>query len=209
MARNAVRWGDRGQATVEHVGLTLIIALLLAACAAWAVREVHPPDHVADVIGKVAAPLDDLAGRLGVPGIPAAPSSGAGQAENGQPSVVRRAWDAFLSWGTLNVDGEGQALGGFIDEVRSQVSNALHDPLGTGARILGMVRGSPAPMPDVDQSAPTGPGVVGYLFDIGKRPLRDTFLHMSRVAGHWAFDWVITRGARWLRLRLPEQVTGP
>jgi len=209
MARNAVRWGDRGQATVEHVGLTLIIALLLAACAAWAVREVHPPDHVPDVIGKVAAPLDDLAGRLGVPGITAAPSSGAGQAEHGQRSVVRRAWDAFLSWGTLNVDGEGQALGGFIDEVRSQVSNALHDPLGTGARILGMVRGSPAPMPDADQSAPTGPGVVGYLFDIGKRPLRDTFLHMSRVAGHWAFDWVIARGARWLRLRLPEQVTGP
>jgi hypothetical protein len=51
--------------------------------------------------------------------------------------------------------------------------------------------------------------VVGYLFDIGKRPLRETFLHMSLVAGHWAFDWAVARGARWLRLRLPEYVTGP
>lgn len=209
MVRTHARWRDRGQATVEHVGLTLIIALLLAACAAWAVHEVRPPAHVPDVIGKVAAPLDDLAARLGVPGVSAAPSSGAGRVENGQPGVIRRAWNAFVSWGTLNVDGEGQALGGFIDELRSQVSNALRDPLGTGARILGMVRGAPAPMPEVDESAPTGPGVVGYLFDIGKRPLRETFLHMSRVAGHWAFDWVVARGARWLRLRLPEYVTGP
>ena len=105
--------------------------------------------------------------------------------------------------------GEGQALGGAIDEVRSQVSDALHDPLGTGARILGMVRGSPVPMPQANPSAPQGPGVVGYLFDIGKRPFRDTFLHMSRLAGHWAVDWMIARGARWLRLRLPQYVTGP
>ena len=209
MVRTAGRWGERGQATVEHVGLTLVVALLLAACAAWAVHEIRPPDHVPDVIGRVAAPLDDLAGRLAVPGAGAAPADGNRHTEAGRPGMLHRAWDAFLSWGSLNVDGEVQALGGALDEVKSQVGDALRDPVGTGARLLAMLRGSPAPMQQADPSAPAGPGVVGYLFDIGKRPLRDTFLHMSRLAGHWAVDWAIARGARWLRLRLPAYVTGP
>ena len=209
MERTAGRWGERGQATVEHVGLTLLLALLLAACAAWAVHEIRPPDHVPDVIGRVAAPLDDLAARLAVPGAGASPAGGNRHAETGQPGMLHRAWNAFLSWGSLNVDGEVQALGGALDEVRSQVGDALRDPLGTGARLLGMLRGAPAPMQQADPSAPQGPGVVGYLFDIGKRPLRDTFLHMLRLAGHWAVDWAIARGARWMRLRLPAYVTGP
>lgn len=209
MVRQRSGWGERGQATVEHVGLTLVLALVLAACATWAVQSMQPPDHLPDVIGQVAAPLDDLAGHLGV----RVPTPGTAPAEPGpgvdRPGLLHRAWNAFVSWGTLNVDGEVQALGGAIDEVRSQVSNAVHDPLGTGARILGMVRGSPVPMPQADPGASEGPGVVGYLYEIGKRPFRETFLHMSRLAGHWAVDWMIARGARWLRLRLPTYVTGP
>ena len=209
MVRTRGRWGERGQATVEHVGLTLVVALLLAACAAWAVNEMRPPDHLPDVIGQVAAPLDHLAGRLGEPVVGTAVRTGPGHAETGRPGVLRRAWNAFLSWGSLNVDGEVQALGGAVDEVRSQVGEALRDPLGTGARLLGMLRGSPVPMQQADPRSREEPGVLAYLYDIGKRPLSETFLHMSRLAGHWAVDWAIARGARWLRLRLPAYLTGP
>lgn len=201
-------WDERGQATVEHVGLTLIVALLLAACAAWVAQEMRPPARLPDVIGRVAAPLEGLDVHGAVPHGGPPPYMRVPPSRQGQPGMLHSAWDAFLAWGTLNVDGELQAAGGFVDEVRARAEQAVRDPLGTGARILGMLRGVPMPAPPSAGDDPDEPGVMGYLFDAGKRPFRDTFLHMSRVAGRWAADWLITRGAKWLRTRLPSAVTG-
>lgn len=207
MVRATSGWGERGQATVEHVGLTLVVALLLAACAAWMVQEVRPPDRLPDVIGQVAAPLDGLDVRGAVPTGGPPPNLRVPESRRGQPGMLHSAWDAVVAWGMLNVDGEVQAAGGFIDELRSQVDTAIHDPLGTGSRILGLLRGTPSVSPPAADGPADEPGVLGYLFDIGKRPARDTFLHMSRVAGHWAAQWLVTRGARWVGTRLPGLLT--
>lgn len=203
MVRATSGWGERGQATVEHVGLTLVVALLLAACAAWVVQEVRPPDHLPDVIGQVAAPLEalDVRGVAPTGGLP--PNLRVPESRRGEPGMLHSAWDAVVGWGLLNVDGEVQAARGFADEVRTQVQDAIRDPLGTGSRILGLLRGTPplAPPPATEPS--DEPGLVGYLFDAGKRPFRDTFLRMSREVGHWAAQWMAARGVRWLGTRIP------
>jgi len=193
MVGTAARWRERGQATVEHVGITIVVALMFVACTAWAIQHAGAPARLPDVIGRVAAPLDS--GTSAAPGaVPVLPP---------QTGLVRRALDGARSWGLLNVDGERQALAGALDEVRSQLDGAIHDPLGTGVRILGMARGLPTALLQRDGGASDAPGLFRYLLDAGTRPFRDTFLHVSRLAGHWAVDWVLARGARWLRLAGP------
>ncbi len=64
---------------MEGVAITMVIALLLAATAAWLVNTTHPPGAPPDAIGRVAQPLGDafdlrlweapaLPPYLGVPG---------------------------------------------------------------------------------------------------------------------------------------------
>ena len=51
------RRAQGGQATVETVGVTVMVALLLAAVSAWLVREVRPPARAPAFIEAVATPL--------------------------------------------------------------------------------------------------------------------------------------------------------
>jgi hypothetical protein len=51
------RGAQRGQATVETVGVAVMVALLLTATAAWLVREVRPPDRPPAFIEAVSKPL--------------------------------------------------------------------------------------------------------------------------------------------------------
>lgn len=50
------RWSS-GQATLEHVGLVLVVALMFGALGTWAVRGFQPPDAPPPVIERVSAPL--------------------------------------------------------------------------------------------------------------------------------------------------------
>jgi hypothetical protein len=51
------RVGQRGQATVETVGVTVLVALLLAGTSAWLVRAVHPPERPPAFVEAVSKPL--------------------------------------------------------------------------------------------------------------------------------------------------------
>ncbi|MGE0026732.1 MAG: hypothetical protein AB7O78_02030 [Thermoleophilia bacterium] len=55
---------QRGQAAVESVGVTVAIALLVAALAAWMAGNVRPAGAPPDVIGHVADPLGLTARRV-------------------------------------------------------------------------------------------------------------------------------------------------
>lgn len=55
---------QRGQAAVESVGVTVAIALLVAALAVWMAGNVRPAEGPPDVIGHVADPLGFTAGRV-------------------------------------------------------------------------------------------------------------------------------------------------
>lgn len=61
-----VRTG-RGQAAVESVGVTVAIALLVAALAVWMAGNVRPTGPPPDVVGRVADPLGLSAPRLAQP----------------------------------------------------------------------------------------------------------------------------------------------
>ena len=196
------RWNQRGQATVEHVGITLVVALLMAAMALWASGVVRVPDHPPAIIARVTAPLEAVDAQgppvaVGLSGQLATDMA----ARQGQPGLLHRIWDGFVSWGVLNVDGEAQALGGFTDEVRSQAEGLIRHPLETAAGIFGQGRMGPA-----RQVVSSGGDIARDALGIGDRPLRESFLQISRAAGSMAADWLILRGARFLRIRAFEAV---
>src|SRR5262245_54177736 len=57
MGSLALPTGQRGQATVEHVGMVALLALLLSAAGLWLVREVRPPDRPPRFVEAAAQPL--------------------------------------------------------------------------------------------------------------------------------------------------------
>ncbi len=196
------RWNQRGQATVEHVGITLVVALLMAAMALWASGVVRVPDHPPAIIARVTAPLGAVVAQS--PPVAQGLSRQLATdmaARRGEPGLLHRVWDGFLSWGALNVDGELEALGGFTDEVRSQAEGLIRHPLETAAGIFGQGRMAPA-----RQVVSSGGDIARDALGIGDRPLRESFLQISRAAGAMAADWLILRGARFLRIRAIEAV---
>ena len=87
------RWSS-GQATVEHVGLALVLALVFGALGTWVARDFDAPGAPPPVIERVAAPLlGDPGGGGGVAG-PRAPSSPGG------PAAGAPAQDASAPAGT-------------------------------------------------------------------------------------------------------------
>ena len=87
------RWSS-GQATVEHVGLALVLALVFGALGTWVARDFDAPSAPPPVIERVAAPLlGDPGGGGGVAG-PRAPSSPGG------PAAGAPAQDALAPAGT-------------------------------------------------------------------------------------------------------------
>ncbi len=207
MTRTLPRWSERGQATVEHVGLTLIIALMLAAAAMWVAREVHPPDRLPDVIGQLVAPLTDAHGPALPPVLAPSPVDHlqVSMERRGQPGLFYQLRDGAIAWGVTNVDGQLQALGGFTDEVKSVVGGLVSDPVGNVVRMIWPLRiGTSATAPDLGEQS-----WAGYLYDVGKRPWRETFMTVSRSAGRWATDWLILRGAKFLRLRARGAIGTP
>ncbi len=199
MTQTLPRWSERGQATVEHVGLTLIIVLMLAATAMWVAREVRPPDRLPDVIGQLVAPLTDADGPALLP-VPAGSPVDHLQVpmeRRGQPGLFQQLRNGAIAWGVANVDGQLQALGGFTDQIKSVVGGLVSDPVGNAVRVIVPLRvGTSATASDLGEQS-----WAGYLYDVGKRPWRDTFMTVSRNAGRWAADWLILRGAKFLRLQ--------
>lgn len=196
--------GQSGQATVEHVGLVVVIALLLGAVAAWAATDRWAPDRPPDVIARVAAPLMQP-GSAGAQAMPAAPSAAValGQralergaramesAGDGQPGAVRRAWDALLWWGALNVDGQVEAGKGFLEQVGIRADDLAKDPVKT---IEGAVER--LSKPPITGSAERVGRIARQVATAGDRPFRETFLGISRDLGGLGADWLIAKFAR-------------
>ncbi len=209
----AVRRGERGQATAEHVGLTLVVALLMGALAVWMSAQVHAPDRPPDVIGRIAAPFTTPEPvPHGAPYLVVPPGM------QGRPGLFHQAWDGLLTWGRANVDAEGEALGGFVDEMKAQAERVVGDPLGTVVRVAAALRGVPSlPIPSSggQQLAPQEGNpldqvsVWGYLYEIGKRPWYETFMGLSRIAGKRAADYVVTRWLKWLGARVAAFTATP
>lgn len=213
MSREATAWvvahgiagrpAQSGQATLEHVGITLVIALLMAAVGTWTVREFRPPDAPPAVIEHVAAPLFGS--------VPEVPSGTAArmrsglmrvtpgfrefareQAAAGDPGLIRRLWDGFLWWGALNVDGQIEAGRGFLEQVGVRAEDLVKDPVKTiGGAVERLSK------PPVTGTAERVGRIVDTVTTAGERPFRDSFLGVSRDLGGIGADWLISKFARW------------
>ncbi len=196
------RW-SAGQATVEHVGLTLVLAVLFGALAMVMARGPWPgaPSVAPEVIAHVAAPLSGApAGALRQPTQAAPPQAGTARAmermasmdaTGGASGALRQAWDGLLWWGLLNVDGQIEAGRGFLDQVGVRAEDLVKDPVKT---IEGAV--DRLSRPPVTGTADRVANIVGVLATLGQRPFRDSFLDISRDLGGLGADWLISRFAR-------------
>lgn len=140
------RW-QSGQATVEHVGLALVIALLFGALGMWAVREFRPPASAPPVIERVAAPL-----------FGAGPGTGAGAAARGRGAEPA---------GSGPVDGASAPISpvaGMRGMARAmeRASGAM-----TGAAAMSVEGAEPAATAGAAGDAPGdgGPGVLRRAWD--------------------------------------------
>jgi len=207
------RWSS-GQATVEHVGLALVLALLFGALGTWAVREFRPPSAPPPVIARVTEPLfggaagaatesraGTVAGASPVSGVRGlaramervgtAATSGADGATADRRSVVGRVWDGFLWWGALNVDGQIEAGKGFLEQIGVRADDLVKDPVKTVEGAIDRLS-----KPPVTSTADRVARIVRALSGIGDRPFRESFLGISRDLGGLGADWLIAKFAR-------------
>jgi hypothetical protein len=121
------RWSS-GQATLEHVGLVLVVALMFGALGTWAVRGFQPPDAPPPVIERVAAPLfGGLA--TGAPPVGGAPAGTAGGADAraAVAGAVNRGGGAVGSGSALPVGMRGMA------RAMERAADAMTGAAGDGA----------------------------------------------------------------------------
>ena len=190
MVDSMSRWGSPGQATLEHVGITVLIALLMGALGTWAVREVHLPASPPPLIERVSAPLFGATGQV-PPRSREMARGTARQMERGGIGVARRAWDGLLWWGALNVDGQIEAGRGFLEQVGIRAEDLVKDPIKTIAGAVDRLA-----KPPVTGTADRVARIAGTLATLGDRPFRESFLDISRNLGGLGADWLIARFAR-------------
>jgi len=190
------RRGSPGQATLEHVGITVMVAVLMAAVGIWAVRDFTPPSSPSPLIERVSAPL--LGSSSDAPA--AVGASGRGMARQMERGVfapaagsgaVRRAWDGILWWGALNVDGQIEAGRGFLEQVGIRAEDLVKDPIKTIEGAMDRLA-----KPPVAGTADRVARIAGTLATMGQRPFRESFLGISRNLGGIGADWLIAKFAR-------------
>lgn len=192
----ATAWrGGRGQATIEHVGLTVVIALLFGALAVWVAGTPWAADGPPDVIARVTAPLRGAAETATLPRAASTPARRAMERTGGSgvPGAVQRAWEGFLWWGALNVDGQIEAGRGALEQVGIRAEDLVKDPVKT---IEGAV--DRLSRPPVTGSAERVARIVRTIGAIGDQPFRESFLGISRDLGGLGADWLIAKYARGL-----------
>lgn len=192
-----------GQAAVEGIGVTVVIALLLAAVAAWTVSTTHPPGRPPDVIGRVAEPLSGaydhrlweaptLVSRLGLrEGRRAAGPVG---------RLLRTVGGGVVTGVVVGVQARQQFISGFAERLRERALEVLRNPLGDGD-----------PLHDAELLTPQGMGLAlirqaGALWDYAQflrtLPPRTAIMRASRDAGRASADGAIHAAQTALRNRL-------
>lgn len=199
-----------GQAAVEGIGVAVVIALLLAALAAWMVTTTHPPARPPDVLGRVAAPLSGpYDQRLWErPSLPSLLGLSAGRRASGPIGrALRTAGRAALTGAVIGVQARQQFIVGFGERLRERAGDVLRDPLGDGAEL-----------PDPDLFTPSGIGLAvarraGEIWDYAQflraLPPREAIMTASHDAGRASADVAIDAAKAALRRRLTRGRTAP
>jgi hypothetical protein len=186
---------QRGQATVEMVGITVMVALLLAAASAWLLREARPPSRPPAFIATVSTPLVRDPGpfdyRYPFPG----PRFESPRGRDDEPigRVLRGARGGIvIGWQMSEAFDRG-----FRARMRERGAMLLDDPLGSLATApdLETLTG----VATVRQGIDNARRLWEYGRELRSMPAREAALRLSEDAGALAADIAIEaakRGAR-------------
>jgi hypothetical protein len=132
--------GGRGQAAVESVGVTVAIALLVAALAAWMAGAVRPPPAPPAVIERVADPLGLNARRVehawsrgDLP--PWLDTVARGRGDRPIGRFLRRVGDGALETLALARAFDEGWQSGIQPVVRRRIREFIADPAGTASSV--------------------------------------------------------------------------
>jgi len=162
---------QRGQATVEHVGIVVLVLMLVLAVTAVAVRSLHPSAGPPDLVGRIA---DRLAAPLG--GAPPAPEAAAGTGPAGAagPEAVEPPWmlgkprEPF--WKMIDPHPHEAPIGRWLRKAKDALADHLPD-MGKGCviQMLPFEKGS-IPGARVRTEMGLG-GIAGKVLERARGPL--------------------------------------
>ena len=198
-----------GQAAVEGIGVTVVIALLLAAVTAWMVTATHPPGRPPDVIGRVSEPLagpyEPRLWQASTPSWRALTEGRDGSAPLGR--VLRAAGGVVVTGVVVGMQARQQFAVGVLERLRERAAELVRNPLGDGN-----------PLPDPDLFTPRGIGLAaarraGALWDYAQflrtLPPRTAILTAAHDAGRESADVAVQVAQSALRRRLTRGRTAP
>jgi hypothetical protein len=190
-----VRPGSRtstqtGQATVEHVAIVVVVAVLLAAIGAWIASRVRsdagPPDVVTRVwpgwqqLEEPVAPVPDLGLRPG-----ASHRSGIG-------SIVRRAVRLAGRARKVVLGGQRAFASGFGHGLWDTFTGFVRDPVGlltAGGGIVTQLAGDPGGFARAQLEA-----AIVYARELSRMPPEAAYRRFMRDLGELSADVAVARG---------------
>jgi hypothetical protein len=197
-----------GQAAVEGIGITVVLALLVAATAAWVAGAVHP-GRPPDVVGRVSEPLRGPFDPRPWEAPASPPFLGLSSAHRGSAPIgraLRAVARGTVTGVVVGMQARRQFREGFAERFRERVAEFVHDPLGDPGDLL-----------EGDALTPRGIALAlirdsGELWDyamfLRTLPPRVALMTASRDMGHLTADVGVEAGKTALRRWLMRGARG-
>jgi len=196
---------QRGQAAVESVGITVAIALLVAAMSLWLAREAPPAARAPDVIGAIVGPLDPGVAQgaqswspATVPPFLDAAARGRGDRPIGR--ALRAIGRGVMTGTVLAAEGDRGFREGFRDRLRERAVGLIRDPIGGLGELPDPSLLTPAGL--ADRILARGGELRDYLRHLRALPPRVAARTAGRDLGEAAADLTVDLGEAALRKRL-------
>lgn len=181
--------GASGQATVEHVAIVVVVALMLAAAGAWIASHVHPDRDPPHVVTRVWSGLD----RITEPA-PRVPDLGLTPRRR-QPVIgrfVRRVGRVLATGNEIVAVGTGAFVSGFGHGLRGAVTDFVRDPVALltgGGRLVTDVARDPSGLARAQLDA-----AIEYAKELKAMAPPDAYRTFMRDLGEATADALITQG---------------
>lgn len=180
----------RGQATVEHLAMVVVVALLLSGAAVWLATNVRSDAPTPPVIGQVTRGLDGIAE-------PARPIPDLGlESRPGRDSIVtrtlRRVGRTVRRGSELVAVGTAAFVAGFGNGLWNSFTSFLTDPAalltGSGGLVAELVRDP------VGFTASQIDDAIGYVDCLRSMPPEDAYRTFMRDLGEVSGEAAVTGG---------------
>jgi len=181
----AARSTEAGQATIEHLGLVVAVALLLAAMGAWAAAHVRP-GAPPPVLERALAPLD------AAPAIPDLGVAPRGARSTPIVRALRRAAGLGGRAGRLAGVGATAFAGGFTGGLRATVAEFVRNPV-SALRNSGALARTAVSDPFTLGSAGLR-AAVDYARELRAMPPEAAYRRVMRDLGETGADVAVSKG---------------